>query len=79
MLLFKYYSGDQFKECKMSRCIPCIGKKCKAYWALVGNSEERDYLGELGICRRIILGWILKEIIWEGMNWIHVAHDRAKC
>lgn len=55
-----------------------MGKKSKAYRVLVGNPKERDCLGELGIGRRIILGWILNEIIWD-MTLIHVAHDMAKC
>jgi len=45
----------------------------------VGNPKKRDCLGELGIGRRRIIGWILKEIIWEVKTWIHVAHDMARC
>jgi len=56
-----------------------MGNKSKAYRVLVGNPKERDCLGELGTGRRRILGWILKEIIWEAKTWIHVAHDMAKC
>jgi hypothetical protein len=43
------------------------------------DPKERNCLGELGIGRRRILGWILKEIVREAKTWIHVAHDMAKC
>jgi len=44
------------------------GEKCIEFW-----SED------LGIDGRVILEWIridLREIWWEGVDWIHLAQDR---
>jgi hypothetical protein len=42
-----------------------------------GNGRERDRLEDLGIDGRILLKLILK-IVWEGVDWIHMAQDRVK-
>jgi hypothetical protein len=42
-----------------------------------GNRRERDQQGDLGIDRRIILGWIFRK--WNGgMDWIELAQDRDR-
>jgi len=38
-----------------------------------GNLRERDHLGDPGIDGRIILRWNRKELVWEGVNWVHLA------
>jgi hypothetical protein len=38
-----------------------------------GNSED------LGVDGNIILQWILREIGWEGIDWMHLAEDRDGC
>jgi hypothetical protein len=40
------------------------------------NLNGRDQLEDLGIGGEIILEWILGEIGWEGVDWIHVAQAR---
>jgi hypothetical protein len=40
------------------------------------NLKGRDHLEDLGIDRRIILEWILRDIGWEGVEWIHLGQDR---
>jgi hypothetical protein len=52
------------------------GDKRNAYRILVGNPEGRRPLG------RPTRRWLnnvkmdLREIGWDGMDWIHLAHDR---
>jgi hypothetical protein len=57
-----------------------MGEKRNAYRILVGNPEGKRPLGRpLGRPRR---RWVdnikidLREIGWDGMNWIDVAQDR---
>jgi hypothetical protein len=33
-------------------------------------------LKDVDIHGRIILKWILKVIVWEGCDWIHLAQDK---
>jgi hypothetical protein len=40
------------------------------------TKNERDHLGDLGLLVRIILKWILKEIVCDGVDWIQVPQDR---
>jgi len=39
---------------------------------------DRHSFGVLGI-NRMLLKWVLKEILWEGMAWIRVAENRLGC
>jgi hypothetical protein len=39
---------------------------------------DRDSFGVLGI-NKIVLKWVLKEILWEGIGWIRVAENRLGC
>jgi hypothetical protein len=53
-----------------------IGKKRNAYWILVGKPEGKRPLGRPK-CR-----WVdnikidLREIVWDGVDWIDLAQDR---
>jgi len=49
------------------------GEKRGAYRVWVGNPKERYQLEYLGIVLRIILKRKLKEIRWEGVDWIVLA------
>jgi hypothetical protein len=49
---------------------------CTGFWW--GNLMETDHLEDLGLDGKVILRFILKEIGWEGMNWIDLAKDRDK-
>jgi hypothetical protein len=53
-----------------------MGEKRNAYRILVGNSEEKRPLGRPG--RRWVdnIKMYLREIGWDGMDWIDLAQDR---
>jgi hypothetical protein len=38
--------------------------------------KERDHSGDQGIVGWIILKWILREIGWDGMDWIDLGQDK---
>jgi hypothetical protein len=46
-----------------------------AYSIFVGKLERRGHSENLGVDGKIILEWILREIVWEVMGWIHLAQD----
>jgi hypothetical protein len=39
------------------------------------NVKGRDHLENPGVDGKIILEWILREIGWEGSDWMHMAQD----
>jgi len=39
----------------------------------VGRHEGKNHLEDLGVYGRIILKISLREVLWEGMNWIFLA------
>jgi hypothetical protein len=49
-----------------------------AYRVLVGRPDGKRPLEDLGVDGRIILKWILKEVGWEGVDWIDMAQDRDR-
>jgi hypothetical protein len=42
------------------------------------NFKRRDHPEDLGVDGKIILKWILREIGWEVVGWIHLSQDRAQ-
>jgi hypothetical protein len=60
----------------MGRACSTNGKKRNAYRILVGNPEEKRPLGRPG--RRWVdnIQMDLREIGWDGMDWIDLAQDR---
>jgi hypothetical protein len=40
------------------------------------NLKGRDHSGGLGIDQRIYIRMDLREIVWEGTDWMHLAQDR---
>jgi hypothetical protein len=40
------------------------------------SQMERDHWEGQGVGRWTILKWILREIGWDGMDWIDLAQDR---
>jgi hypothetical protein len=40
------------------------------------NLKGRDHSEDLGVDEMIMLKWILREVVWEGVHWIQMAQDR---
>jgi hypothetical protein len=53
-----------------------MGELGNAYIFRSENLKGRYHLEDVGLDRKIILEWILREIWWESVNWMHLAHDR---
>jgi hypothetical protein len=50
----------------------------KCLRVLKGKSEERAYLKYRGVGGRMILKYIIKQIVFEGVDWIDLARDADK-
>jgi hypothetical protein len=47
-----------------------------------GNLRERDYLGDIGIDGRIILGWVFRNWyvgLWTGLGWLRIGLVAGNC
>jgi hypothetical protein len=51
-----------------------FGDRRDAYRVLVGRTDERDQLEDLGVDGRIILKWIFKK--WDGEAWTGLLYFR---
>jgi hypothetical protein len=74
-LITKYYWGDQVKEI-WAGIVARMGEIINAYIVLVGKPEGKRLRGRprhRWEDNTRINGW---EIVWEGVDWIHLAHDR---
>jgi hypothetical protein len=40
------------------------------------NQKGNDHSKDLGVDGKEILEWILEEIEWEGVDWMHLGQDR---
>jgi hypothetical protein len=49
------------------------GEKWNAYRVLVGKPQGKRPLGRLG--HRVTIEINLREIDWDGMDWVHLAQD----
>jgi hypothetical protein len=61
---------------KKMRCTDQVAGMCEkrnAYRVLVGQSQGKDHLEDLGVDVRIILKWELKKKWWECDDWINLA------
>jgi hypothetical protein len=54
----------------------CMGQKRNAYDILVGKPKGKISLGRPRHRWKDNIGMHIREIWWEGMDWIHLAHDR---
>jgi hypothetical protein len=52
-----------------------MGEKRNAYRVLVGKPEGKNW-EEQDVGGWTILKWILREIGWNGVDWIEMAQDR---
>jgi hypothetical protein len=48
--------------------------RAKSWWW--NNMKTRDNSEDPGVDGRIILEWVLREIGWKGVDWMHLARDR---
>ena len=59
----------------------CVRRgECIGSW--LGNRRERDHWGNLGVDRRIILGWISRRWdvgIWTGLSWCRIETGGVNC
>jgi hypothetical protein len=51
-----------------------VGGRARFWW---GHLRDRDQLGNLGLCEKILKKTDLQEIIWA-VNWIDLAHVKPK-
>jgi len=60
VLLTRYYLGDQVAD-EMDGDVACMGGKENAFRVLMGKSEVKRHLNDVGIGGRVILKRILKK------------------
>jgi hypothetical protein len=53
-----------------------MGEKRNSHRKLVERPEGKRLLEDQDVGRWTILKWILREIVWDGMDWINLAQDR---
>jgi hypothetical protein len=55
------------------------GDRRGVYKVLVGKTEGKSHLGDLGLDGRIILRWIFRKwVVCGDMDWIELAQDRDR-
>jgi hypothetical protein len=76
VLFSKYNSNDKVKEDEMGRACSTNGEKRDAYMILVGKPEGKRPL------KRPRRRWVdnikidLREIEWNGVDWIYLVQNR---
>jgi len=65
--------GGYMKEDEMSRAVGTYREKGNAYMVLVGRSEDKKLLGGPRCGWEGNITMYLKELRWEGMDWIYLA------
>jgi len=60
--------------------VACMGDTRSEYRVWVGDTlKGRECLEDLGLGRRLILKFLVKEVRWEGLNVTCWAHERGLC
>jgi len=73
--LIIYYYGDQVKEDERDGNVARM-EGINAYKNLVGEPEAKRRLGRRSYRREDNIKIDLREIGWEGVEWIHLAQDK---
>jgi len=55
-----------------------IGEMRNAYNILIGKPEGKRLLGRSGRIWEYNIKMDLRDIVWEGVDWIHMAEDREE-
>jgi hypothetical protein len=60
-----------------------MGSACGTYgavptWNWWGNQKERDHLEDTGLRRENNIKMNLKTVVWVGVSWTHLPHDKDK-
>jgi hypothetical protein len=71
----KYYYGYNMKT-RLAGHVACIGDTRNAYNIVVGKPDGKRPVGESRRRGKDIIRMDLKEIGWDGMEWMHLAQDR---
>jgi hypothetical protein len=54
----------------VARMVEILRKFCSK------NLKKRNHSEDVGVDEKIILKWILREIEWEGVEWMNLAQER---
>jgi len=64
------------RRMRWARSVSLMGEMRNAYEILVGKSEGKCPVGRSRHRCKDNIGMNLREIGWEGMDWIHMTQDR---
>jgi hypothetical protein len=67
--------SDQIKEDEMYRTCSMHGRKINSYEILVGKPEGKELLGRPRYKWEDEIRIYLREVGWEGVDWIHFAQN----
>jgi hypothetical protein len=63
------------RRMKWAGHVACMREKRNAYRFMVGKTEGKRPPGSLGHRLEDNINMELREIVWCGMDWIHLAQD----
>lgn len=62
----------------MANHVLSTGEEGSVYWVFVGKPDGKRPLGKCGYRWEENVKMYFKVIGWEGLDWIHLAHDRYR-
>jgi hypothetical protein len=77
-LFAKYNQNYQVKKDEMGRTCSSKGEKRDAYRILVGKPEGKRTLGRPRRRWKVNIRMDLRELRWDGMDWIDLAQGRGQ-